>query len=582
MSANSISKSIIYREPVTVDKSLSNLPLLLQRIFATRGIQKLEELDLHLSQLSPPTTLFGIESIVELLIESIETAAKIIIVADYDADGATACAIAMRGLTLLGAKNLDFMVPNRFEHDYGLTPELVLLIKKTFPAVAVIITVDNGISSVEGVEMANQLGIKVGITDHHAPPSQLPAATAIVNPKLINNTHKLSHLAGCGVMFYVLWAIRHSLINIGRFSADSAPNLAVLLDYVALGTIADVVVLDQTNRILVQQGLARIRAGQAHYGIQALIQLAAREMRQLTSSDLGFSIAPRLNAAGRMSDMSLGIRCLLADDITTALALAQQLEQFNQQRKTCEAQMKQQAIRLIDHIERIDTHPLLSGICLYDKEWHSGIIGILAARLKERCQRPVIAFAAAKGEEIRGSARSIQGIHIRDVLSEIATAYPKLLKQFGGHAMAGGLTLKLSDLPSFTLIFNQIIHDKLMTLDPVQTIVCDGQLSSTELIIDTAHLIKYASVWGHGFPEPLFHNTFSVIQCRILAQQHVKWVLKLTNTSVLIDAIAFFVDQPNNWLTVSTIEAIYRLDINYYRGQNQLQLQLIHFFAVTH
>jgi single-stranded-DNA-specific exonuclease len=455
-----------------------------------------------------------------------------------------------------------------------LTPEIVTLVKKIHPDVQVIVTVDNGISSIDGVQAAKDLGLCVLVTDHHLVPAELPKADAIVNPNLPRCKFSSRNLAGCGVIFYVLLGLRSRLRDLGYFQQRPEPNLSQLLDYVALGTVADVVSLDQVNRILVHQGLLRMRAGQCHPGILALTAIAGRNFRTLTSTDLGFSIAPRLNAAGRMDDMSLGIQCLLTDNPHTAQHLAQQLNELNKERKDIEAQMKHEAIVLLEEGKKIDEHHLLSGVCLYDESWHQGVIGILASRLKERLHRPVIAFAPAGNDEIKGSARSIPGVHIRDVLSDIAATHPKMLSKFGGHAMAAGLSLKMHDYPAFALAFDSAVNKHLHNLDLQAQILTDGELFETDFNLEFAKILQSSATWGHGFPEPLFHGVFDVIQCRVLSHQHLKLVLRLPFTDSLIDGIAFFVEQPESWLKVQQIQIVYKLDVNEYKGQSNIQLQI--------
>ncbi len=566
-------KKIVIRSVAKISPELANLHPTLQRIFSSRGISSLTELERSLTQLPSPSLLSGMTEMVSFLFTAIQEQQKIVVVADYDADGATSCAVAVRGLTMLGAKKLDFVVPNRFKYNYGLTPEIVMLVRELHPDVAVILTVDNGTSDTDGINAANQLGLRVLVTDHHLPHRQLPDAAAIVNPNLPRCQFPSGNLAGCGVIFYVLIALRTRLRETGYFQKQPEPNLAELLDYVALGTVADVVILDNINRALVYQGLLRIRKGQAHVGIKALIQIAAKNPQTLSSSDLGFAIAPRLNAAGRMNDMSLGIQCLLSDNEAQALHLAERLDGLNRERKEVEEQMKQEAFLLLEQ-KSIDEQHLLSGVCLYDKNWHQGVIGILASRLKDRLHRPVIAFAPSAEDEIKGSARSIAGVHIRDVLSDIAAAHPQLLRKFGGHAMAAGLSLKMQDFPHFALLFDEAVAKHLHGMDLEEQILTDGQLVESEFNLEFAQLLQNSAVWGQGFPEPLFNGVFDVVQIRIVGKQHLKLVLRLPFTDSLIDGIAFFVEQPESWLQAQQIQAVYKLDINEYKGQSSVQLQV--------
>ncbi len=569
-----VKKNIVER-PVK-HKSLlqADLDPVLARIYASRGVDRAEQLDRSLARLPSPDLLSGMKSMLEHLYEALKQQQRICIVADFDADGATSCAVALRGLKLLGAKQIDFIVPNRFEYGYGLTPEIVELVKQQ--QADVIITVDNGIASIDGVNAANQAGIKVLITDHHLPGETLPDAAAIVNPNLADDRFPSGNIAGVGVIFYVLMALRRFLRTQDWFDTQqlAEPNLAQLLDLVALGTVADVVVLDEVNRILVHQGLQRIRSGQCRPGVKALIEIAGRQLERLQSSDLGFAIGPRLNAAGRMDDMSLGIQCLFTDDADMAREAARQLDELNQERKEIEAQMKQNAMHILSEMKAFDEKHLPAGVCLYNQEWHQGVIGILASRIKERLHRPVVAFAPAEDGLIKGSARSIEGVHIRDVLCEVATRHPDILSRFGGHAMAAGMTIALHDYPPFALAFDEIVSEKLADIDLQQKVYSDGELKQSHLTITFAEQLQQAATWGQGFPEPVFHGHFEVIQCRIVGQQHVKFVLKLEGESLLIDAIAFFVERPEDWLGSRRILAAYKLDINEYRGNRSVQLIL--------
>ena len=573
MFLHGIPKTIIPRT-IPSHSKLAGMDPVLHTIFASRGIIQAEELERGLARLPSPWLLSGMQEMVTQLYSSLRHQKKICIVADFDADGATSCAVAIRGLQLLGARNVSFVVPNRFEYGYGLTPEIVELVSQQ--AADVIITVDNGISSVEGVVAAKKQGIKVLVTDHHLPGSVLPDADAIVNPNLTDDGFPSRHIAGVGVIFYVLMALRIRLRELGWFQDHSIPepNLAQLLDYVALGTVADVAVLDSVNRILVHQGLLRIRAGNAHHGIQALIDIANRKSSTLQAGDLGFAIAPRLNAAGRMQDMSLGIQCLLTDDPGLAKQLATRLDTLNQDRREVEGQMKQEAMTLLSEMKTIDDKQVSAGICLFDEGWHQGVIGILASRIKDRVHRPVIAFAPGEPGEIKGSARSIQGVHIRDVLSEIAAEYPEILHKFGGHAMAAGLTIKRRDYPQFVLLFSDVVASKLSELDLQQKVLSDGQLDDTHLNLTFAEHLRTVATWGQGFPEPMFDGVFDVIQCRIVGQQHLKFVLRPLFSSQMLDAIGFFAEHPDNWLGCRKLRAVYKLDINEFRNQRSLQLQL--------
>lgn len=572
MYSQRLKKTIVTRPITQPNGQLDDLPPILQRIFMARGIKTAFELDKTLDKLPSPWLLSGMDKMVNQLMDVLENRQKITIVADFDADGATSCALAVEGLQLLGAIDVNFVVPNRFEYGYGLTPEIVELAKQQQPDV--IITVDNGISSIDGVIAAEAAGIKVLVTDHHLPGEILPPATAIVNPNLPDDKFPSKMLAGVGVMFYVLLALRGRLRECQWFETKQIPepNLAQLLDFVALGTVADVVPLDRINRILVHQGLARIRSGKCHPGLLALIESAGRNPRNLVATDLAFALGPRLNAAGRLDDMSLGIRCLLSREFAEAKLIAQQLDDLNNDRKEIESQMKHEAFSLLEQMATPDSQHIPTGVCLFDASWHQGVIGILAGRLKDQLHRPVIAFAPAGQDLIKGSARSIPDVHIRDVLSDIATQHPKLLSKFGGHAMAAGLTLKMHDYPAFALAFAEAVAKRLVNVDLEPKIWSDGELTEQEITLQLAELMRHAATWGHDFPEPVFHGKFEIIQARIVGQQHLKLVMRQNNATTLHDAIAFFVDNPEQWLGVRQCYIAYKLDINEFKGQRSLQL----------
>ena len=581
MYSQGIKKTIVLR-PVKKKQALQgNLHPLLERIFLARGITSELELDRTLAKLPSPWLLSGMEEMVEHLLVAINEQQKICIVADFDADGATSCAVAIKGLQLLGAGQVTFVVPNRFEYGYGLTPEIVELVKLQNPDV--IITVDNGISSIDGVKAATDSGIKVLVTDHHLPGSNLPAATAIVNPNLLDDKFPNKSLAGVGVIFYVLLALRSRLRDINWFETNQVkePNLAQLLDYVALGTVADVVALEQSNRILVYQGLLRIRKGRCHPGLTALVEVSGKNPQTITAADLGFSLGPRLNAAGRMDDMSLGIQCLLSDDPALAKDIALQLDALNNDRREVEAVMKHEALTYLSEMKALDEHHLPAGVCLFDANWHQGVIGILASRIKDQVHRPVIAFAPAGKDLIKGSARSIPGVHIRDVLSDIAAAHPNLLSKFGGHAMAAGLSLKMHDYPPFALAFDEMVGKRLASVDLEQKILSDGELTEQEMTLEIADLLQNAATWGQEFPEPLFDGVFDVIQSRIVGQRHLKLVLRKPSGDLVIDAIAFFVDKPEHWLGLRQVKVAYRLDINEFRGNRTVQFIVQYFEKIA-
>lgn len=569
-----VKKTIVRRTPLKKHSSLADMPPLLERLFLARGISDPGQLDRTLAKLPSPWLLSGMENMVTLLVKAISGQQHICVVADFDADGATSCAVAIKGLQLLGARPVSFVVPNRFEYGYGLTPEIVELVKQQQPDV--IITVDNGISSIEGVLAAKNAGLTVLVTDHHLPGAELPVADAIVNPNQPDDKFPSKVLAGVGVIFYVLLALRNRLREQGWFANKQLPepNLAQLLDYVALGTVADVVALDAVNRTLVYQGLQRIRAGHAHPGLTALIDVAGKNPRTLAATDLGFTLGPRLNAAGRMDDMSLGIQCLLTDDPNQAKAMAVELDSLNNDRREVEGVMKHEAMALLSEMKALDKNHLPAGVCLFDSNWHQGVIGILAARIKDRLNRPVIAFAPAGKDLIKGSARSIPGVHIRDVLSDIAALHPKLLSKFGGHAMAAGLTLSMHDYPPFALAFDEMVGKRLAAIDLEQKILSDGELLESEITLVTADLIQNAATWGQDFPEPIFDGVFDVIQARIVGQRHLKLVLRIPDGHLVVDAIAFFIDQPEQWLGLRQIKAAYKLDINEFRGNRSVQFIL--------
>jgi len=576
-----VQKKIIPRPKTKKKSHLTGVNPILSGIFASRGITENQQLERTLANLPSPWLLSGMETMVEHLITAIKQQQRISIVADFDADGATSCVVAIKGLESLGASKVSYVVPNRFEYGYGLTPEIVELVKKQKPDV--IITVDNGISSIEGVEVAKAFGIKVLVTDHHLPGDELPEADAIVNPNVEGDEFPSGNIAGVGVIFYVLMALRSRLREQKWFEQHNIeqPNLAQLLDFVALGTVADVVALDQVNRVLVHQGLLRIRSGYAHPGIVALIEQAGKQFQSIQSSDIGFALGPRLNAAGRMDDMSLGIQCLLTDDLALAKDMAEQLDQLNKDRKDIEAQMKNEAMSLLNEMYKLEDHHLAAGVCLFEKDWHQGVIGILASRIKDRLHRPVVAFASADNGEIKGSARSIPGVHIRDVLSEIAAAHPQVLSKFGGHAMAAGMSIQMHDYPVFALAFDEVVAKHLDKVDLEQKIYSDGQLSEQDITQEFTEELNNAGTWGQEFPEPVFDGVFDVIQCRIVGQQHLKFVLRFPMSEQLIDAICFFVDKTENWLGCRSIKAAYKLDINEFRGNKSVQLMLQYIEKIT-
>jgi single-stranded-DNA-specific exonuclease len=531
---------------------------LIARIYASRGIVSADELDYALTRLPSWTTLKGIDSAVARLAAAIANAEHVLIVADYDADGATACAVGMRGLAALGAK-VEFLVPNRFEFGYGLTPQIVELAALRRPGV--IVTVDNGIGSVEGVVAARDLGIDVVITDHHLPGDRLPDTEWIVNPNQPGCEFPSKHLAGVGVMFYVLCALRASLRERGHFGVRPEPNLAVLLDLVALGTVADVVRLDHANRILVDQGLRRIRAGRAHPGISALFAAAGRDPAHATTYDLGFVVGPRLNAAGRLADMSIGIACLVTDDESTARTLASQLDHLNRERREVEAGMQEQALAAM----AFATEQSACSICLYRPEWHQGVIGIIASRMKERFHRPAIVFARTGENELRGSARAIVGFHMRDALDLVAKRAPGTITHFGGHAFAAGLTLPEPELPRFIAEFERVAGEWLSPSALARTLDSDGELTPQELTLQFARELM-DGVWGQGFPSPVFEGDFSLDDQRIVGERHGR--LTLSRGQQRLDAIVF--NDPGPF--PARIRAAYRPEARQFQGLFGLQI----------
>jgi len=543
----------------------------LARVLANRRLVDPGELDTGLDKLLPLDALSGVEAAVELLQQALEEQASILIVGDYDADGATSTALGVRALRLMGARHVNYLVPNRFEYGYGLSPEIVEVARQYDPKL--LITVDNGISSLEGVAAAHRLGMKVLITDHHLAGEGLPEADAIVNPNQPGDGFPSKALAGVGVIFYVMMALRRRLRETDWFEQRGLeePNLAQLLDLVALGTVADVVPLDRNNRILVAQGMARMRRGLCSPGILALCRVAGREPAKLVTSDLGFALAPRLNAAGRMDDMSIGIECLLTESAQRARELAVQLDALNLERREVEAQMRQEAMQAIAALE-LDEADLPYSLCLFDEGWHQGVIGILASRIKEKFHRPVIAFAESGNGEVKGSARSIPGLHIRDALDTVAARHPELLQRFGGHAMAAGLSLMREDYEAFVEAFEQVVHDSLTESDLEGVLFSDGTLAVEEINLPLAEQLRYFMPWGQGFPEPLFHGEFDLHTRRVVGGNHLKMQLRHDSSEKLIDAIAFNVTDATWEVGVKRVRLAYRLSVNEYAGRRTVQL----------
>jgi len=550
----------------------ADLHPVLKRVYAARQVRAPEDLDTGLQALLTPESLTGIDAAVELLAAAMAKQKKLLVVGDFDVDGATSSALMVMALRDMGATSVDYLVPNRFAFGYGLTPEIVELAAKTRNP-DLIITVDNGVSSLAGVTKARQMGIDVLVTDHHLPGPELPAACAIVNPNLENDRFPSKALAGVGVAFYLLLALRSHLDANGWFDGPAAnrPNLAAYLDLVALGTVADLVPLDRNNRILVQQGLQRIRAGKCRPGIQALLEIAGRNINRVIASDFGFAVGPRLNAAGRLDDMSVGIECLMSESIDRARELAGQLDALNRERREIEADMKTEAIDSVEQLHLAESG-LPIGLCLYDQGWHQGVIGILASRVKEQFHRPVIAFAPAGEGEIKGSARSIPGLHIRDTLDSIAARQPQLLQKFGGHAMAAGLSLQAKNLPAFKEAF---LHELEKSLDQdalTGVIESDGQLTDNDFSLELSEQLRQAGPWGQGFAEPLFDGRFTVLNVRIVGDNHLKLSVRPENSERTVDAIAFNLAAEHPLRGGESIRMAYRLDTNEYRGMLNLQL----------
>ena len=546
----------------------------LRRIYLRRGVRTADDLDLSLDRLLPVSTLESIAAAIDLLLEH-RARGRVLVIGDFDADGATSTALVVRALTAWGFASVDFLVPNRFEFGYGLTPEIVKLASERGPSL--IITVDNGISSAAGVAEARSRGIDVLITDHHLPGADLPTANVIVNPNLTGSLFKSRALAGVGVAFYVMAALKRRLDQ-ERLTPPGAPGAAEFLDLVALGTVADLVPLDANNRVLVSQGLKRIRAGRCAAGIRALLAIAGRTAESLIAADLAFGVAPRLNAAGRLDDMTIGIRCLLADDAAAAAALAARLDELNHERRAIEARMQAEALAAVRRLRDPGPRALQrSGVCLFDETWHQGVVGLVASRVKDRIRRPVIAFAVA-GEGLRGSARSMPGIHIRDVLANLDARHPQLIAKFGGHAMAAGLTLERSRLDFFARAFDEEVAAWAAQCGPSDAVETDGELTVEEIALETAHALRAGGPWGQAFPEPCFDGVFAIRSARVVGDRHLKMWLEFPRTGRSFDAIAFnhIEDDSTFTLPEGSLQLVYRLDVNEYQGERRLQLLVDH------
>lgn len=592
-------KKILRRNASNSMQGLDGLPPFLSRIYLNRGVTSLQELELNLAQLENSKKIKGLDKAVELLSEALSKQEKILIVGDFDCDGATSTALAILVLRHLKA-DCAFLVPNRFEYGYGLTPEIVDLAALQKPDL--IVTVDNGISSIEGVNRARELGIKVLITDHHLPGETLPEADAIVNPNQPGCEFLSKNAAGVGVIFYVLSGLRAHLRQQNWFQQAqvSELNMASFLDLLALGTIADLVPLDLNNRILVEQGLRRIRAGLCRPGIKAILQQAGKDYAQVKASDMGFIVGPRLNAAGRLDDMTIGISCLLADSDAEAMQLAIRLDQLNNERKQIEHEMKQDADQLLQQLLESGFHVDASaiedteaetdrvseqwGICLYQPHWHQGVIGILASRIKEKLHRPTIIFAPVEDDPhiedpvLKGSARSIAGLHMRDTLDLLAKRHPHLLSKFGGHAMAAGMSIRLSQFRDFARAFDQLVRERLTESDLEAVLLTDGELAAEERTIENVLKLEQSGPWGQNFPEPCFDGVFHVVQSRVLKEKHLKLVLS-DQDGQLIDAIQFNSEWCSQALS-SRVRVVYRPNVNYFRGKQSLQFFIDYLEAI--
>ncbi len=555
------------------EDSASSLHPVLRRVFAARGVNNTSQINYSLNRLPSPHLLGGIHHAIALLEAAIRNNHKILIVGDFDADGATSTVVALLALRSMGAARVSYLVPNRFDFGYGLTPAIVDVALEDKPDL--IITVDNGISSVDGVRHARDKDIDVIITDHHLPAEIRPDASAIINPNLQNDPFPGKSLAGVGVIFYVMTALRSYLRDKDWFNQSSIvePNLAEYLDLVALGTVADLVSLDQHNRVLVAQGVARISQNRCRPGIKALAEVSKRDTDCLTASDLGFYIAPRLNAAGRLNDISTGIECLLTDDPKRARHLAQELHEINSERRAIQSDMQEQANAIVDTLNHGEASTMPLGFCLYEPDWHQGVVGLVASKIKDSTHRPVVAFAPGKNGELKGSARSITGLHIRDLFQLMDVRQPGLITKYGGHAMAAGLSIEKQNFAAFKTIFESTLGDLLNENDLDRKLHTDGELHEKDFNLELAGLLSRAAPWGKDFPEPLFDGVFDVINQRIVGEQHLKMSLQPENTNKTLDAIAFRLIQPGQTVPqFNQIRAAYRLDVNEYQGTRRVQL----------
>jgi len=564
----------IVRRPKVDDSHLpSTLSPLLRQIYASRG-SSAQDCELTLARLLRPDTMKGLAEGAAIIADAIKARRSILIMGDFDADGATSTSVCMLALTMMGATKVDYLIPNRFDYGYGLSPEIVAVAHSK--GAELLITVDNGISSIEGVKAAKALGMQVVITDHHLPGKTVPDADAIVNPNQVDCNFASKSIAGVGVAFYLMSALRAELGKRNWYQEQglAVPNLGQLLDIVALGTVADVVALDCNNRILVEAGLQRVRAGRCRAGITALLEVAKRNPARIVASDFGFAVGPRLNAAGRLDEMALGVETLLCDDMMTARRMAAELDGLNAERRDLEADMQQEALKSLASVE-LNEEELPWGIALFQEDWHQGVIGILASRIKDRYHRPVIAFADAGEGEIKGSARSIKGLHMRDLLELINTRHPGMILKFGGHAMAAGLSLRAKDFAAFEKAYDQGVRELLKPELLTGELVTDGELTPDEMKLDIAWELRNAGPWGQEFPEPLFDGYFKVIQQRIVGEKHLKLVLETDCGQLMLDAIAFNVDL-TTWpdATIKHARVVYKLDVNEFRGNQTLQLMV--------
>ncbi|AAN54026.1 single-stranded-DNA-specific exonuclease RecJ [Shewanella oneidensis MR-1] len=564
----------IIRRPTVDDSHLpTHLPPLLRQLYARRGVLP-SECELVLKGLLRPDTMKGLDLAAKLIADAMQLDKSILIVGDFDADGATSTSVCILALRMMGASKVDYLIPNRFDYGYGLSPEIVAVAASK--QAQLLITVDNGISSIEGVAAAKAFGMQVVITDHHLPGHELPKADAIVNPNQPGCQFASKSIAGVGVAFYLMTALRAELRARNWYQARgiAEPNLGTLLDIVALGTVADVVSLDTNNRILVEAGLQRVRSGRCRVGITALLEVAKRNPARIVASDFGFAVGPRLNAAGRLDEMALGVETLLCEDMMYARRMAAELDSLNQERRELEVGMQQEALKSLEYL-KLNEEQLPWGIALFQEDWHQGVIGILASRIKDKYHRPVIAFADAGNGEIKGSARSIKGLHMRDLLELVNSRHPGLISKFGGHAMAAGLTLKSGGFATFAKAYDDAVREQLKPEQLTGELWSDGELTPTELTLEIAQLLRNAGPWGQSFEEPLFDGYFKIIQQRIVGDRHLKLVLETQCGTVMLDAIAFNVAL-HTWpdATIQHARIVYKLDVNEYRGNFTLQLMV--------